>query len=50
LKIVPFKNALTNKSDDELVWLKAYLLAIANLDDFSGLKHRKWRQYLAKNM
>jgi ubiquitin-like domain-containing CTD phosphatase 1 len=49
LKIAPFKNAPVNKAiDQELVYLKHYLLLIAELGDLSSLNHRKWRSYLAK--
>lgn len=48
LKIAPFKNALVNRAtDQELLLLKDYLILIAQLNDFSNLKHRKWRNYLA---
>lgn len=48
LKIAPFKNAPVNRAtDQELLLLKDYLILIAQLNDFSNLKHRKWRNYLA---
>lgn len=51
LKIAPFKNAPVNKATDkELLHLKTYLLAIAELEDLSELRHRKWRSYLTKNL
>ncbi|ETO30689.1 ubiquitin-like domain-containing CTD phosphatase 1 [Reticulomyxa filosa] len=49
LKILPYVNAAKNKdSDKELLYLTEYLLVIAKEQDFKGLKHDKWKQYLEK--
>ncbi|CAN0878540.1 Ubiquitin-like domain-containing CTD phosphatase [Linum grandiflorum] len=46
LTIKPFKKAHANRdSDQELVKLTEYLLAIAELDDISILDHSKWKYY-----
>ena len=46
LRIRPFRNAHTARAtDDELLRLSVYLRAIAELDDFSGLDHRRWESY-----
>lgn len=46
LKIRPFKNAHTSRySDEELLKLSKYLLAIAKLDTFKHLDHDKWERY-----
>ncbi|XP_051136993.1 ubiquitin-like domain-containing CTD phosphatase [Andrographis paniculata] len=46
LTIKPFRKAHANRnSDQELVKLTQYLLAIAELDDLSTLDHRNWESY-----
>ncbi|KAK2966074.1 hypothetical protein RJ640_025570 [Escallonia rubra] len=46
LKIKPFRKAHANRdTDQELVKLTQYLLAIADLDDISVLDHRNWELY-----
>ncbi|CAI0375395.1 unnamed protein product [Linum tenue] len=46
LTIKPFRKAHANRdSDQELVKLTEYLLAIAELDDISTLDHSKWKYY-----
>jgi len=46
LVIRPFRKAHLNRStDQELVGLTQYLLAIAELDDLSHLDHKKWESY-----
>lgn len=46
LVIRPFRKAHLNRStDQELVGLTQYLLAIADLDDLSHLDHKKWESY-----
>ncbi|KAK3028234.1 hypothetical protein RJ639_037568 [Escallonia herrerae] len=46
LKIKPFRKAHANRdTDQELVKLTQYLLAIADLDDLSVLDHRNWEFY-----
>ncbi|CAN1828970.1 Ubiquitin-like domain-containing CTD phosphatase [Linum perenne] len=46
LTIKPFRKAHANRdSDQELVKLTEYLLAIAELDDISKLDHSKWKYY-----
>ena len=46
LRIRPFRNAHSARAtDDELLRLSVYLLAIAALEDFSGLDHRRWESY-----
>jgi ubiquitin-like domain-containing CTD phosphatase 1 len=46
LRIRPFRNAHSARStDDELLRLSVYLGAIAALDDFSSLDHRRWESY-----
>ena len=48
LKIRPFKNAHTSRSNDkELIKLSAYLKKIADLESFDGLDHKHWESYLA---
>ncbi|KAK6915937.1 Ubiquitin-like domain [Dillenia turbinata] len=48
LTIKPFKKAHASRdSDQELVKLTQYLLAIAELDDLSNLDHNKWESYIA---
>ena len=45
LEIRPFRDELTEgQKDDELEGLARYLKAIAHLDDFTQLDHRKWKQ------
>lgn len=47
LIIRPFRKAHANRdSDQELVKLTQYLLAIAELDDISVLDHRSWESYI----
>jgi len=49
LKIRPFRKAHLNRdSDTELVDLTRYLLAIAELEDFSSLRHSKWEDYISE--
>jgi ubiquitin-like domain-containing CTD phosphatase 1 len=46
LTIKPFRKAHANRdSDQELVKLTQYLLAIAELDDLSHLDHSKWESF-----
>ncbi|PIM98370.1 TFIIF-interacting CTD phosphatase, including NLI-interacting factor [Handroanthus impetiginosus] len=46
LTIKPFRKAHANRnSDQELVKLTQYLLAIAELDDLSSLDHRNWESF-----
>ena len=46
LKIVPYKNAHTNRvKDQELLKLSAYLKRISKLEDFSELNHKNWHKY-----
>ncbi|CAI9781769.1 unnamed protein product [Fraxinus pennsylvanica] len=46
LVIKPFRKAHANRdSDQELVKLTQYLLAIAELDDISNLEHKKWESF-----
>ena len=47
LMIRPFKKAHLNRnSDQELVKLTRYLLAIADLPDLSPLDHKSWELYM----
>lgn len=47
LTIRPFRKAHLNRgSDQELVKLTQYLLAIAELDDLSELDHSRWESYV----
>lgn len=46
LTIKPFRKAHANRdTDQELVKLTQYLLAIAELDDLSHLDHNKWESF-----
>ncbi|CAM6103040.1 unnamed protein product [Calypogeia fissa] len=46
LVIKPFRKAHLNRAtDNELVGLTQYLLAIAELDSLTGLDHQRWRAY-----
>lgn len=46
LTIKPFRKAHANRStDQELVKLTQYLLAIAELDDISVLDHKHWESF-----
>lgn len=46
LVIKPFRKAHANRdSDQELMKLTQYLLAIAELDDLSHLDHNNWELY-----
>lgn len=46
LTIKPFRKAHANRdSDQELVKLTQYLLAIAELDDLSALDHSSWHLF-----
>lgn len=46
LAIKPFKRCHANReSDQELVKLTKYLLAIARLDDISTLDHKNWESF-----
>ncbi|CAA3028647.1 ubiquitin-like domain-containing CTD phosphatase [Olea europaea subsp. europaea] len=50
LVIKPFRKAHANRdSDQELVKLTQYLLAIAELDDLSALDHKKWESFNEDN-
>ncbi|XP_065870569.1 ubiquitin-like domain-containing CTD phosphatase [Euphorbia lathyris] len=50
LTIKPFRKAHANRdSDQELVKLTQYLLGIAELDDISGLDHKKWEFFAEDN-
>ncbi|WCJ18405.1 Ubiquitin-like domain-containing CTD phosphatase [Euphorbia peplus] len=50
LTIKPFRKAHANRdSDQELVKLTQYLLAIAELDDISSLEHKKWEFFAEDN-
>ncbi|KAI4318801.1 hypothetical protein MLD38_032468 [Melastoma candidum] len=50
LTIRPFRKAhQSRESDQELVKLTQYLLAIADLDDLSGLDHRNWEFFVEDN-
>ena len=50
LKIRPFKRAhLTRTTDQELVYLRQYLMMIASYPDFSELDHRYWERMLERN-
>jgi len=47
LLIRPFKHCLKNRgTDQELLKLTEYLIAIAELDDFSDLDHDEWEDYV----
>ncbi|GLJ30836.1 hypothetical protein SUGI_0612570 [Cryptomeria japonica] len=47
LAIRPFRKAHLNRStDQELVKLTRYLLAIAELDDLNQLDHKKWESFI----
>ncbi|XP_008546022.1 ubiquitin-like domain-containing CTD phosphatase 1 isoform X1 [Microplitis demolitor] len=49
LRIKPFKQAHLNRDKDkELLKLADYLEAIAEVDDFQTLNHRKWKEYKNK--
>ncbi|XP_043711362.1 ubiquitin-like domain-containing CTD phosphatase [Telopea speciosissima] len=51
LIIRPFRKAHANRStDQELVKLTQYLLAISELDDMSVLDHGKWESYTEDNV
>ena len=46
LVIKPFRKAHMNRAtDQELVRLTEYLLAIAELESFDNLDHSRWEQY-----
>lgn len=46
LTIKPFRKAHANRdSDQELMKLTQYLLAIADLDDLSSIDHNEWESY-----
>ncbi|KAG5000034.1 hypothetical protein AAZX31_08G123900 [Glycine max] len=50
LTIKPFRKAHANRdSDQELVKLTQYLLAIAELDDLSNLEHNNWELFTEDN-
>lgn len=50
LAIKPFRKAHANRdSNQELVKLTQYLLAIADLDDLSNLDHGRWEFYIEDN-
>ena len=47
LVIKPFKHAhRTRHTDRELLHLKIYLLKIAHLEGFKGLRHSRWEDYI----
>ena len=49
LKIRPFRKAHMNMdTDDELVGLTKYLLAIKDEEDLTQLRHSRWERYLEK--
>lgn len=49
LRIRAFRQAHLNRAKDkELLKLSKYLEAIANVDDFQTLNHRKWEEYRSK--
>lgn len=51
LKIRPFRKAHVNRdTDNELVMLTQYLLAIAELDDLSSLDHSRWETFTEDNV
>ncbi|CAA7027349.1 unnamed protein product [Microthlaspi erraticum] len=51
LKIRPFRKAHVNRdTDEELVMLTQYLLAIAELDDLSSLDHSRWETFTEDNV
>ena len=51
LVIKPFKKAHASRdSDQELVKLTQYLLAIAELDDLSTLNHNHWERFTEDNV
>lgn len=51
LTIKPFKKAHLNRStDQELVRLTHYLLAIAELSDLSSLDHSRWESFSEDNV
>lgn len=46
LVIKPFRKAHINRaSDQELIGLTDYLVAISSLDDLGELDHGRWRDY-----
>lgn len=50
LTIKPFRKAHANRdSDQELVKLTQYLLAIAEFDDLSNLDHHNWELFTEDN-
>lgn len=50
LVIKPFRQASRNRaSDRELIKLTQYLLAIAELEDFSKLDHDRWQSFIEGN-
>ena len=49
LVIRPYRKAHLNRDKDrELLHLTHYLLAIAELEDLSALKHAKWEKYMGR--
>ncbi|KAL3864606.1 hypothetical protein ACJMK2_006271 [Sinanodonta woodiana] len=49
LKIRPFREAHLNRNKDrELVRLARYLRAIASVDDFTTLNHKRWEKFRTK--
>ncbi|XP_049849141.1 ubiquitin-like domain-containing CTD phosphatase 1 [Schistocerca gregaria] len=47
LKISAFRRGAAGRdADAELAELERYVLAIAELDDFTHLKHKNWKRYL----
>jgi len=50
LKIKPFKYAeVMKQTDQELLYLKEYLLQIADSNDLSALNHRKWKKKIEES-
>ncbi|MCO5614231.1 hypothetical protein L7F22_068511 [Adiantum nelumboides] len=50
LVIRPFRKAHLNRgTDQELVGLSLYLLAIADLDNFQSLDHSRWEKFVQRN-
>ncbi len=49
LVIKPYRKSHTSRAtDNELLGLKEYLLAIAPMESLTSLKHGKWQRYLEK--
>lgn len=51
LVIKPFRKAHSSRdTDQELIKLTSYLLAIAELDDLSALDHNSWQSFTEDNV